>query len=111
MVKNAEFYRKKLDNGIIVIFEERKTPVVAVASSVKFGAQYEKESIKGISHFIEHLVFKGTKKRSVTEIPQEIESKGGIINAFTSEEISFLGPSLCEKHHFICLISFSLVYS
>ncbi len=98
MVKDVEFRRKVLDNGITIIFEKRKTPVVSVASSVKFGAQYEKESIKGISHFIEHLVFKGTKKRSVTEIPQEIESKGGIINAFTSEEITSYWNKLPSKY-------------
>ena len=69
MVKEVEFYRKKLDNGITVLFEKRKIPVIAVSTSVKFGAQYESEKIKGISHFIEHLVFKGTKTRTVTEIP------------------------------------------
>ena len=88
MVKEIEFHREKLDNGVTVIFEKRKIPVVAVASSIKFGSQYESENIKGISHFIEHLVFKGTKKRTVTEIAQTVESKGGIINAFTSEEIT-----------------------
>ncbi len=98
MVKEVEFRRKVLDNGITIIFEKRKTPVVSVASSVKFGAQYEKESIKGISHFMEHLVFKGTKKRSVIEIPQEIESKGGIINAFTSEEITSYWNKLPSKY-------------
>jgi len=88
MAKKVEFYRKKLDNGLTVIFEKRKIPVVVVSSSVKFGAQYESEKIKGISHFIEHLVFKGTKNRTVSEIPHAIESKGGIINAFTAEEIT-----------------------
>ncbi len=98
MSKEIEFYRKKLDNGLTVIFEKRKIPVVAVASSVKFGAQYESEDIKGISHFIEHLVFKGTKKRKVNEIPNEIESKGGIINAFTAEEITCFWNKLPSKH-------------
>tara|TARA_Y100000310_G_C20668105_1_gene808743 strand:+ start:981 stop:2177 length:1197 start_codon:yes stop_codon:yes gene_type:complete len=97
-MKSTEFYRKKLDNGLTVIFEKRKIPVVAVASSVKFGAQYEHEGIKGVSHFLEHLVFKGTKKRTVTEIAQEVESKGGIINAFTSEEITSYWNKLPSKH-------------
>ena len=96
-MKEPEFYRKKLDNGITVVFERREMPIVAVASSVKFGAQYETGTIKGISHFIEHLVFKGTKKRSVSEIPQEIESKGGIINAFTGEEITCFWNKLPSK--------------
>ena len=97
-MKEPEFYRKKLDNGLTVVFEKRDIPVIAVASSVKFGAQYETESIKGISHFIEHLVFKGTKKRSVSEIPAEIEGKGGIINAFTGEEITCFWNKLPSKY-------------
>ena len=97
-MKEPEFYRKKLDNGLTVIFEKRKVPIVAVSSSVKFGAQYESEDIKGISHFIEHLVFKGTKKRSVTDIPQEVESKGGIINAFTGEEVTCFWNKLPSKY-------------
>ncbi len=97
-MKEPEFHKKQLDNGITVIFEKRQTPVVSVASSIKFGAQYEKESIKGISHFIEHLVFKGTKTRNVIEIPQEIEGKGGIINAFTGEEITSYWNKLPSKY-------------
>jgi len=98
MPKEPEFYRKKLDNGITVIFEKRKIPVVAIASSVKFGAQYESEDIKGVSHFIEHLVFKGTKKRNVKEIAQEVESKGGVINAFTAEEITCFWNKMPSKY-------------
>lgn len=97
-MKEPEFYRKKLDNGVTVIFEKRKAPVVAVSASIKFGAQYESEKIKGISHFIEHLVFKGTKKRNVTEIPREIEGKGGILNAFTSEELTCYWNKLPSKY-------------
>ncbi|MBR9705575.1 insulinase family protein [Candidatus Pacearchaeota archaeon] len=97
-MKQSQFFRKKLDNGITVIFEKRDVPVVAVATSVKFGAQYESEKIKGISHFIEHLVFKGTKNRTVTEIAQEAESKGGIINAFTSEEVTSYWNKVPSKH-------------
>jgi len=97
-MKEPEFYRKKLDSGITVIFEKRKIPVIAVASSLKFGAQYESEKVKGISHFIEHLVFKGTKKRTVNEIASEVESKGGIINAFTGEEITCFWNKLPGKY-------------
>jgi predicted Zn-dependent peptidase len=98
MAKGAEFYRRKLDNGLTVLFEKRKGPVVAVSSSVKFGAQHENEKIKGISHFIEHLVFKGTKKRSVKEIAGAIEGKGGIINAFTGEEITCYWNKIPSKY-------------
>ena len=98
MAKKVEFYRKQLDSGLTVLFEKRKIPVVAVSSSVRFGAQYETEKIKGISHFIEHLVFKGTKNRKVEEIPREIELKGGVLNAFTGEEITCYWNKLPSKH-------------
>lgn len=97
-MKEPEFYRKKLDNGVTVLFEKRQIPVVAVSTSVKFGAQYENAKIKGVSHFIEHLVFKGTKNRDVVTIPKEIESKGGVINAFTSEEVTCFWNKLPSKH-------------
>lgn len=97
-MEEPEFYRKKLDNGVTVLFEKRQVPVVAIASSVKFGAQYESANIKGISHFLEHLVFKGTKDRTVQEIPKEIESKGGIINAFTGEDITAYWNKLPSKY-------------
>ncbi len=97
-MKEPEFYRKKLDNGITVLFEKRSIPVVAVSSSIKFGAQYESEKNKGISHFIEHLVFKGTKKRNVTEIAKVVEDKGGIINAFTGEELTCYWNKLPSRH-------------
>ncbi|VVB78658.1 Insulinase (Peptidase family M16) [uncultured archaeon] len=97
-MKEVEFNRQRLDNGITVLFEKRDIPVVAVSSAVKFGAQYEDFKIKGISHFIEHLVFKGTKNRDVVEIPREIEGKGGIINAFTGEEITCYWNKLPSKY-------------
>ena len=98
MAKGVEFRRKVLDNGVTVIHEKRKIPVVATASSVRFGAQYETADIKGISHFIEHLVFKGTKKRKVDEISRAVESKGGILNAFTGEEITCFWNKMPSKH-------------
>jgi len=99
MVKEVEFHRKKLDNGLTVIFEKRKTPVVAVSCSIKFGAQYETEDVKGVSHIIEHMVFKGTKNRSVEEIPKEVEGKGGILNAFTGEEVTSYWNKLPSKYY------------
>ncbi|MBT4166442.1 insulinase family protein [archaeon] len=97
-MKKVEFKRRKLDSGLTVIFEKRNIPIVAVASSVKFGAQYENEDIKGISHFMEHLVFKGTKNRSVTDIPREVENKGGILNAFTAEEVTCFWNKMPSKY-------------
>jgi predicted Zn-dependent peptidase len=97
-MKEPEFYRTKLDNGVTVLFERRSLPVVSTATTVKFGAQYEIEELKGISHFIEHLVFKGTKNRNVTKIAEDIEGKGGIINAFTGEEVTCFWNKLPSKY-------------
>ena len=98
MAKEAEFYKKKLKNGLTVLFEKRRIPVVTSSVSVKFGSEYEPENLKGVSHFIEHLVFKGTKNRTLKEISDEVEKKGGILNAFTSEEITSYWNKLPSKH-------------
>ena len=103
MAKEVEFHRKKLDNGLTVIFEGRKTPVVAVASSVKFGAQHESAKIKGISHFIEHLLYKGTPTRSSKKIAEAIERNGGELNGFTDESITAYWCKMPSKHLDIAL--------
>ena len=74
-----------LENRLPVIFETRKnTGVVAVQVWVKVGSKYEEPRIAGITHFIEHLIFKGTEKIKAGEMASRIESLGGSVNAFTS---------------------------
>ncbi|WP_022852787.1 M16 family metallopeptidase [Thermodesulfatator atlanticus] len=78
-------YKTVLGNGLTVIVEENhRAPVVAVQVWVKAGSAYEKDSEAGITHLIEHMIFKGTEKRKPGEIASTIESFGGSINAFTS---------------------------
>lgn len=68
-----------------VIFETRKsTGVVAAQVWVKVGSKYEEPVVAGITHFIEHLIFKGTAEVKAGEMASRIESLGGSINAFTS---------------------------
>jgi len=78
MVKEVEFHKKVLKKGLTVLFEKRNIPVVSISCSVKFGSEFEPLALKGISHFIEHLLFKGTKNRDVKQISEEVEKKGGI---------------------------------
>ncbi|MEA3560496.1 MAG: pitrilysin family protein [Candidatus Omnitrophota bacterium] len=75
-----------LDNGLTVIIKEVSTrPIVSLVCVVRAGSSTEGSfSGSGISHFIEHLLFKGTVKRGVGEIAREIKNKGGQINAYTS---------------------------
>ncbi len=78
-----------LANGVRVVSES--VPYVQSASIglwVGVGSRDEEEQIRGISHFIEHMLFKGTKKRTAREIADAIESRGGHLNAFTDKEIT-----------------------
>ena len=59
---------------------------VSLGLWVGVGGRYEPEALCGVSHFIEHLLFKGTRKRSAKQISQDVEGIGGYLNAFTSEE-------------------------
>lgn len=93
-----EFKREKLDNNIVVLFEKRKTPVVSTAIGVRQGSGFEEVGQKGVSHFIEHLVFKGTEKRTAKQISSEIERRGGVINAYTGEEVTAFWNKLPKKH-------------
>ena len=92
------FYRKILKNGMTILFEKRDLPVVSVAFAVKNGGINEHESEKGISHFIEHMLYKGTDKRDAKKIADEIEGKGGVLNGFTSEEIVAYWCKMPSKH-------------
>ncbi|MCD6094037.1 MAG: insulinase family protein [Candidatus Omnitrophica bacterium] len=79
----------KLDNGLRIVshFMPARNSV-SLGLWVGVGGRYEKEEESGISHFIEHIVFKGTKKRTCTQIKQAIEGVGGNLNAFTGEEFT-----------------------
>ncbi|MDO8508388.1 MAG: pitrilysin family protein [Nanoarchaeota archaeon] len=98
-----DFFKKKLKNGITVVMEKRALPVVSLSISNRFGGAYEKSEIKGIAHFIEHLVFTGTKTRTHEDISREIEKKGGILNAFTSNEVTCFYFKMPSEHIFFGL--------
>lgn len=84
-------YKKiTLDNGIrLLMVDSQNTDTVAVMALVGTGSKYETKEISGISHFLEHLQFKGTKKRPTEmAIFSEIDGLGGVANAFTSQEMT-----------------------
>lgn len=68
----------------VILVSSHKSPVVSVQMWVKTGSADEKKGEEGISHFIEHLVFKGTEKYKVGEIANLVEASGGELNAYTS---------------------------
>lgn len=92
------FTRKILNNGMIVLHEKRDIPVTTIALATKIGYGFEHAKIKGISHFIEHMAFKGTEKRTAEQISSELEKVGGELNAFTSDEITVFHVKLPSRH-------------
>jgi predicted Zn-dependent peptidase len=71
------------ENGIHVVTIKRDTRIAAVQCGIKIGALYEGLEDKGISHFIEHMLFKGTKNRSNEKLNSDLEQLGGEYNAYT----------------------------
>lgn len=77
----------RLDNGLLVVSEQMDTvETVAVGVFVGAGARLEDAKNNGISHFLEHMAFKGTQRRSALDIAAEIEGVGGNMNAYTGYE-------------------------
>jgi predicted Zn-dependent peptidase len=71
----------------------------AVAVWVKAGGRYEPKKISGVSHFLEHMMFKGTPTRSIRQIKEEIEGVGGVLNAFTGEEMTCYFAKLLKPYY------------
>ena len=93
-----DFKRKVLKNGMTIIFEKRNLPVVSVAFAVRNGGINESAEEKGISHFIEHMLYKGTPTRDARKIAEEIEKNGGELNGFTGETITAFWCKMPSKH-------------
>ncbi len=89
----------KLKNGIRVVTEEIPSiESVSVGIWINAGSRNEKKIENGIAHFLEHMAFKGTEKRSALQIAEEIESVGGFINAYTSREITCYYAKVLKNH-------------
>jgi len=99
----GKFFRKVLKNGMTVLFEKRDIPVVSVAFAVRNGGVNESTNEKGISHFIEHMLYKGTPTRNAKKIAEEIERNGGDLNGFTAETITAYWCKMPSKHLDIAL--------
>ena len=82
----APYHLSELENHIQVLtvpMSERESAAVAVW--VRVGGRYEPKRLSGVSHFLEHMLFKGTRRRSSRQIKKEVEGIGGMLNAFTGE--------------------------
>ena len=94
----SRIQKTTLKSGVRVITEEM---IEAESSSigiwVKTGSRDEPAHLNGMSHFIEHMLFKGTERRSAHDISREIESVGGVLNAFTSREYTCFYAKVLNK--------------
>jgi len=94
---NAE--RRTLANGLTVILEEdHSAPVVAIQVWVRAGSRYETPGEAGMTHLIEHMIFKGTERRGPGELAKAIESSGGEINAYTSFDQTVYHTELASRY-------------
>lgn len=93
-------YQKTTLNNSLRVVTHNMPAVESVALGIWIGTggRYENKKITGISHFLEHLLFKGTKNRSTRQIKQSIEGVGGSLNAFTSEEVTCYFVKILGKH-------------
>jgi len=99
----SNFKKKVLKNGITLLFEKRDLPVVSASIANPYGGAYDLGKNKGMAHFIEHLLFTGTKNRSHEDISREIEKKGGSLNAGTYNEMTSYHFKMPSEHLYVGL--------
>lgn len=94
------FKKVTLKNGLrIIAVPQKTTQTLTVLVLVGTGSKYEKKEVNGISHFLEHMYFKGTKKRpTYLEVAETLDKIGGIYNAFTGEDYTGYFAKV-EAHH------------
>jgi len=96
-VRNIQ--REVLPNGLIVITEQMQhIRSVSIGIWIKTGSRDEDPQWNGISHFVEHMVFKGTKHRSAEDIARQVDSIGGNMDAFTAKECVCFNVKVLDEH-------------
>lgn len=87
-----------LDNGLNLVSVKKETELFSIYIGIKSGALYEKNDEKGISHFIEHMLFKGTNTRSNEKLNSDLENLGGDYNAYTDYNCTVFNiTALCSE--------------
>src|SRR6266849_721415 len=97
--KPRDIQRFVLPNGLVVITETMQhVRSVSVGIWVRNGSRREIPEENGIAHFLEHMVFKGTERRSAEDIAREMDSVGGMLDAFTSKEQVCFNAKVLDEH-------------
>lgn len=100
MILNMKFQKTILKNGLrLITIPHKDNPAVTVLIMVEAGSKYETKNISGLSHFLEHMCFKGTTKRpKAIDLSRELDSIGSQYNAFTSQEFTGYYAKAHPKH-------------
>lgn len=94
---NFDIKKHQLENGLEVLTIKKDTKIAALNVGVRVGSLYENINEKGISHFIEHMLFKGTTSRSFEELNDDLEFLGGEYNAYTDYTSTVYTVSCLEE--------------
>jgi predicted Zn-dependent peptidase len=94
-----EFKRHVLPNGIKLIHIQVASPVAHCGFFINTGSRDEQDNEHGIAHFIEHLFFKGTRKRKAFHVLSRLEDVGGELNAYTTKEDTCVHASFLKEHY------------
>jgi predicted Zn-dependent peptidase len=89
----------ELSNGMKVVYLKRDAYVAHLGVMVHAGSRFEKPNEQGLAHFIEHCIFKGTKKRTSLDVFSDLDRVGGELNAYTNKEEIAVHASF-RKNHF-----------
>jgi predicted Zn-dependent peptidase len=91
--------REVLPNGLTILTEEMEhIRSVSIGIWVKTGSRHEQAEVNGISHFVEHMLFKGTKSRTAEDIARQVDSIGGNMDAFTAKECVCFNIKVLDEH-------------
>ncbi len=99
MSDSGVYQKTTLKNGLRIVTEKTSSVrSVSLGVWIDVGSRHERPEESGVSHFIEHMLFKGTRKRSARQIASALESLGGSLNAFTSREYSCYTARILDEH-------------
>jgi len=99
MTTESRVHREVLPNGLVLITDPMEhVRSVSVGVWVRSGSRREPRELNGITHFIEHMLFKGTERRSAEQIAREVDGVGGMLDAFTGKEMTCFNTKVLDEH-------------
>jgi predicted Zn-dependent peptidase len=92
-------HQEILPNGLVILTEPMEhVRSISAGIWLRSGSRREPAEVNGLSHFIEHMVFKGTRRRTAEDIAREVDSIGGMLDAFTSKEMVCFNTRVLDEH-------------